>query len=194
MVTKIESALSWTGPLAILAGELARLALSVGEAVMDTARLIDGEEVAIFKTKDTWKLSIGGLANAAKQEVSDAAIKGALGTDDMGSDNEDQGATLKYKDYIRFFLLLVDGDILAIRTGKLIELNVTNYRHKVFANESKMGSVERFDLDKAVTDFSITTTADLRMLFLSMPFAQRGVNGVIPPRSLPITVTDYRGY
>ena len=191
MVTQIESALSWTGPLAILAGELARLALSVGEAVMDTARLIDGEEVAIFKSNNTWKLSISGLANAAKQEVSDAAIKGALGTDDMGSD---QGVTLKYKDYIRFFLLLVDGDILAIRTGKLIELNVTNYRHKVFANESKMGSVERFDLDKAVTDFSITTTADLRMLFLSMPFAQRGVNGVIPPRSLPITVTDYRGY
>ena len=49
-------------------------------------------------------------------------------------------------------------------------------------------------LENAFTGFEVTTTADLRMLFLSMPFAQRGVNGVVPPGTLPISVTDYRGY
>ena len=28
----------------------------------------------------------------------------------------------------------------------------------------------------------------------SMPFAQQGVNGVVPPGTLPVSVTDYRGY
>ena len=33
------------------------------------------------------------------------------------------------------------------------------------------------------------------MLFLSSPIAQRGiVNGVVPPKTKEVTVTDYRGY
>ena len=101
---------------------------------------------------------------------------------------------MTYTDYMRLFLLLVDANTLARRTGRLIELNVTNYRDKLHADEDAMAGANRFDLSKAVTDFSLTTTADLRMLFLSMPFAQKGVNGVVPPRTLPISITDYRGY
>ena len=88
----------------------------------------------------------------------------------------------------------MDSNTLAERTANLIELNVTNYRYDIQADEAKMSSAERFDMSKAITDFSITTTVDLRMLFLSMPFAQQGVNGVVPPKTLPISVTDYRGY
>ena len=62
------------------------------------------------------------------------------------------------------------------------------------ARESAMAAAERVDLQKAVTDFSVTTTVDLKMLFLSMPVAQKGVNGVVPPGTKELVVTDYRGY
>ena len=130
-----------------------------------------------------------------EEEISSAAVQSALdvGTD-ADTDNDDDGATMKYTDYMRLFLLLVDGDTLALRTSNLIELNVTNYRDGINAKEEKMASATIFDMSKAITDFSLTTTVDLRMMFLSMPFAQKGVGGVIPPKSLPISVTDYRGY
>lgn len=193
IVDGVKSALSWTGPFAILAGELARLGLSIGEAAIDVNRLVNGESVAVFKTNDTWKLSIHGLIDAAKDGLSDEAIDSAFNVQG-GNDKDDGGFSMTYTDYMRLFLLLVDANTLARRTGRLIELNVTNYRDKLHADEDAMAGANRFDLSKAVTDFSLTTTADLRMLFLSMPFAQKGVNGVVPPRTLPISVTDYRGY
>lgn len=201
LVNTIKSSLAWTGPFAILTGELARLAVSLGESALDVQRLRRGDAVAIYKGEKTWKFSVSGLLNMVAEEVSDAAVQSALdvGTD-SDKDNDDEGATMKYTDYMRLFLLLVDGDTLALRTANLIELNVTNYKEKIGSisdrnsRESKMASVKRFDLENAITDFSITTTADLRMLFLSMPFAQKGVSGVVPPKTLPISVTDYRGY
>ena len=194
IVNMIKSALSWTGPFAILAGELARLGLSIGEAAIDVSRLRNGERVAIYKRDATWKLSINGMADAAFNGISDAAVEAAFGADTGGSDSEDEGATLSYTDYMRLFLLLVNGDVLAERVANLIELNVTNKSQGINADEEAMASAERFDMSEAVTDFQISTTVDLRMLFLSMPFAQKGIQGVVPPRSLPLTVTDYRGY
>ena len=195
LVNGIKSALAWTGPFAILTGELARLAVSLGESALDVQRLRRGDEVAIYKTNKTWKFSVEGLLNMVEEEISSAAVQSALdvGTD-ADTDNDDDGATMKYTDYMRLFLLLVDGDTLALRTSNLIELNVTNYRDGINAKEEKMASATIFDMSKAITDFSLTTTVDLRMMFLSMPFAQKGVGGVIPPKSLPISVTDYRGY
>ena len=130
--------------------------------------------------------------------MTDAAIDSAFDTSLSASSNDEEesdgGFSLTYTDYMRLFLLLVDANTLARRTARLIELNVTNYRDGLNAVEDDMAKADRFDLSKAVTDFSLTTTVDLRMLFLSMPFAQKGVNGVVPPKTLPISVTDYRGY
>lgn len=201
-VNMVRSALAWTGPFAVLAGELARLALSVGEAAIDVSRLRNGDEVALYKTENakgtTWRLSIGGLADAAISGLSEAAIDSSFDSASVdGSDtgDDDEGSfTLTYTDYMRLFLLLVPGDTLGRRTAKLIELNVTNYRDKINADEEKMAAADRFDLSEAVTSFEVSTTVELRMLFLSMPFAQKGINGVVPPATLPITVTDYRGY
>lgn len=193
-VNSVKSALSWTGPFAILAGELARLGLTIGEAAIDVSRLRSGDEVAIYKKNDTWKLSIAGMANAAFDGISDAAVESAFGKDTGGSDSEDEGLTMSYTDYMRLFLLLVDGDVLARRVSDLIELNVTNKSQGLNADEEAMAAAERFDMSRAITDFQISTTVDLRMLFLSMPFAQSGIDGVVPPRSLSLTVVDYRGY
>jgi len=200
LVNSIKTSLAALGPFSILIGELARLAVSLGESALDVQRLRRGDAVAIYKGNDTWKFSVDGLLSMVTEEISDAAVESAL---DVGTDSDkddDEGATMKYKDYMRLFLLLVDGDTLALRTANLIELNVTNYKEGIgdlgdrSAREDKMASVEILDLRNAITDFSLTTTVDLRMLFLSMPFAQKGVNGVVPPKALPITVTDYRGY
>jgi len=116
----------------------------------------------------------------------------ASGSDGTRAEGDDHG--LLYTDYLRLFLLLVDGDTLAVRISNLIELNVTNYDQGINADEEKMANAERFDLTKAITGFSLTTTAEMKMLFLSMPMAQQGVNGVIPPKTLTVSTTDYRGY
>ena len=193
-VNAVKSALSWTGPFAILAGELARLSLSIGEAAIDVSRLRGGEEVTIFKNSDNWQLSLSGMANSAFDGITDAAVDTAFEVETTADDTGDDGLTLSYTDYLRLFLLLVDGDLLAERISNLIALNMTNKSQGLAADEEAMAAAERFEMDKAVTDFQITTTVEARMLFLSMPFAQQGVRGVVPPRTLPITVVDYRGY
>lgn len=199
IVNGVKSALAWTGPFSILAGELARLGLSIGEASLDAARLREGEQVVVFKGKDTWKLSLRGLIESATKELTDDELNSAFNvvtSSDTGSSERegDEGITMGYRDYMRIFLLLVPGDTLARRTQNLVDLNVTNYDKGLKAIEEDMAKAERYDLDKLITGFSLTTSVDMRMLFLSMPFAQKGANGVIPPKTLTITATDYRGY
>ena len=193
-VNAVKGALSWTGPFAVLAGELARLGLSLGEAALDVSRLRNGEEVAIYKQNTTWKLSIAGMTEAAFHGISDSAVDSAFGVETASDRSDDSQLTMSYTDYLRLFLLLVDGNTLATRISNLISLNITNYRFKINADETAMASAERFDMSKAITDFRLTTTVDLRMLFLSMPFAQKGIQGVVPPRTLSLSVSDYRGY
>lgn len=199
IVYKIEEALAALGPIAIVVGELARVTLAFGESAMDVGRLKEGCKVDLIKTNENWRLAL------SVEELVDTATGTVrtLSDDDIRSyqDNRDNDAAgLIYKDYMRLFLLLKDGDVLAKRTAWLIGMNMTNKKEGIGgegdheAREAAMLEAEKFDMAKAVTDFSMTTTIDLRMLFLSMPFAQRGVNGVVPPGSLQISATDYRGY
>jgi len=93
-------------------------------------------------------------------------------------------------------------NVLVNRTADLIEWNVTNYQQGFRADETKMNAFleenrdnhKVFRMKNAATTVTIRTTVEMRMLFLSMPFAQKGVNGIIPPKTLPITATDFRGY
>lgn len=196
-VNSVKSALSWSGPFAVVAGELVRLVLALGESVMDVSRLKDGAQVALFKRNDTWRFKLTGLLDSIGEgvvgELSDSSFSG-------GREDEDPQPALSYKDYLRLFLLLVDSGDLALRTARLIELNMTNKRGGFGdlpdwnAREAAMKEAELFQMNNAVTGFSLTTTADLRMLFLSMPFARRGAGGTIPPGTIPISVTDRRGY
>jgi hypothetical protein len=89
---------------------------------------------------------------------------------------------------------------LANRTANLIEWNMVNYQKMVKCDESAMmeamGEAGRFKLAEMKTDFSITTTAEMRMLFLSMPFAFTFADGrgIAVPTALPVSMTDHRGY
>ena len=165
--------------------------------MIDVSRLKDGQDVALLKASDNWRFSLSGQLDAIASGGEASLSDGAFSAEDA---QDDEGLTLGYKDYLRLFLLLKDGNTLAQRTARLIELNVTNKRENIGgladrdARETAMAQAELFHMENAVTDFSITTNVELKMLFLSMPFAQKGVNGVVPPGTLPVSVTDYRGY
>ena len=195
-VADVEAAVSFLGPGAVAIGELVRLVMALGEGVSDVSRLKDGCTVTVMtKTDQNWHFSPKGIFD----QIADGVV-GEISDGDFGVKDNDKVGGFTYKDYLRLFLLLRSGSTLAQRTADLIELNVTNYKEKIGENsdrsarESAMAAAERVDLRKAITDFSVTTTVDLKMLFLSMPVAQKGVNGVVPPGTKELVVTDYRGY
>ena len=192
----VQAAVSFLGPGAVAIGELVRLVMALGEGVSDVSRLKDGETVTVMmKTDDNWCFSPKGIFD----QIADGVV-GEISEGNFERKNVDEPGGFTYKDYLRLFLLLKSDSALAKRTADLIELNVTNYKEKIGENsdrsarESAMAAAERFELRKAVTDFSVTTTVDLKMLFLSMPVAQKGGIGVVPPGTKELVVTDYRGY
>jgi len=193
-VDTIKTSLAWAGPVAIAVGELARIVIALGESVIDVGRLKDGSMVAVIKDNSTWRFSIEGLIDAAAGTVN------KLAASDLNYEKDnDEGLAIGYRDYLRIFLLFVNGDKMASRVCDLIELNMTTKTAGIGSNdheamEEAMSKAERYDMSKAVTGFSLTTGVNLKMMFLSMPFAQKGLNGTVPPGSLHISATDYRGY
>ena len=193
IVTSIRGAFSWCPPLGIVLGELARAAFVAAETVMDIAALRTGHKVPLIKSSKEWICSPSGIVNH---------LSNALLADENDYKNE---KGLSYSNYMLFFFItkavfqsVTAIDELAKRTADLVEWNVINYKENVEANEGKMstalGADDRFRLLDMNTDFNITTTVKMRTLFLSMPFAQKGVNGVVPLREIVFTATDYRGY
>ena len=101
---------------------------------------------------------------------------------------------------MRLFLLFIDGDTLADNVSFLIGVNLTNKKNDIGqlssreARQQAMSSAEQIRMQQYFTDFSITTTANLRMLFMSMGFAQSAIEGVSPAKTISLEVVDYRGY
>jgi len=201
IVLSIKAAFAWAPPLALILGELARAAFVAAESVLDVAALRSGYRVPLFKniSAGEWIATPSGVIRAAKRVIAD-------GTDGLFADN--RGHT--YVTYMQFFFLTralfyvgTDGDAateLARRTGDLIEWNIINFQSNSNADEDSMAEAlsrhDRFRLIDMKTDFSITTTVDMRMMFLSMAFAQNfsDSRGIGMPRTMPIRSTVYRGY
>lgn len=192
-IQKIKVMFMAVPPFAIFISELARVGYALCESAYDLSRLRNNEKVVLLKMDSAdWTFSLKGLiSDLAKPKVKVTASSLSKPMD-APVKNDEKG--LSYSDYLKLYLLFVNGDTLAARTADLISLNMTNKQLGLEADEAAMAGAELFDLQKAITGFSIQSTVDLRMLFLSMPFAQKGVNGVVPPKTLPINVTDYRGY
>lgn len=201
LVDAVKEALAGiAGPFAFIIGELVRVGMALGESALDVSKLRNGESVALMKNdqKNNWMFSMSGLARA----IADPSQLDSVGYTEKSTISADKKdpMSMSYRDYLRVFLLLQDGNNLAQRTQKLIELNLTNKKNGIGAKgdhkarEAAMSAVPLVDLSKATTGFTITTTAQLRMLFLSLPVAQRGVDGKVPPGSVPLSITDYRGY
>ena len=192
----VISMLYATGPWGFIPAEIYRWGMLAAETAYDVVRLRRGCSVAVFKDNNTWVCKPSTFYKLGQKCVCD---KGA------------NVFALSYEDYLTTFFIakaLATSDpsrVLVNRTADLIEWNVNNSQQGFNADVSKMNKflnkndgsydpVAVFRMTKAATTFSITTTVDMRMLFLSMPLAQRGINGVVPPRTLAIAETDYRGY
>lgn len=181
------------GPaLGVAVGELARIAFALGESVWDLTDLRNGDPVPLTKNQDTWQLSLVNFAN----EVGEMAER------KPGKLDAQVKTGWYYIDYLRIFLLLKDGNTIAERMEDLIELNVTNAKHKVYKKgeqisadqEGRITEKEYFELDKQAVSVKVTTKVDLRFLFFPMGHFQNGIDGVAPPKSMPINSEDYRGY
>ncbi|MCL2078793.1 MAG: DUF5702 domain-containing protein [Oscillospiraceae bacterium] len=197
IVNAIRAAFSFCPPLGIVLGELARGVFVMAESAVDLATLRAGYKVPLIKSAKNgqWVCSPSGVVNALSN-----AASGTFGN----SDEDGKGIT--YSNYLLFFFIAkgLGGDAvsdeLARRTATLIELNVINYKDNILCDEEKMtqalSEAGRFKLSDMKTDFYLTTTVDMRMLFLSMLFAQNfsDSRGLGMPSQMPVSVTDYRGY
>ena len=209
VVSSIQVAFAWAPPIGMVLGELARAAFVAAETLIDIASLRSGHKVPLIKkaSNGEWVCSPSGIISAIGNIVANELVGGDDDEDGQAVDDE---KGLAYHHYMLIFFVAKavfyigvekDGATeFAKRTGNLIEWNIINYKEKVNADEEKMSAAlqsdDRFELEKQKTDFSLTTTANMRMLFLSMPFARnyfdgRGIAGLL---TVPVTVTDYRGY
>ena len=205
VVNSIQAAFSWFPPLGLLLGELARAAFVAAESVVDVATLRTGHRLPLIKDAGQWVCSPSGIRKALSEITSNESAN----KKDTGDTSEEKKG-LSYSNYMIFFMLTkavfyfgAEADAateLAIRTGNLIEWNMINYQNSVNSDEGKMaealGKSDRFMLINMKTDFSLTTTVDLRMLFFSMLFAQdfSDSRGIGIQSTMPLRVTDYRGY
>jgi hypothetical protein len=181
----------------------------VVESVIDVGLLRSGHKVPLIKS---------GKPGAENFWIT-LSVSGGMGAMNnlAGQTNEgpykDKG--FNYSNYMTFLFIFRamtgvnrEADRLAGRTAQLIEWNVINYSEKVFEGGNRAEREERmsatlkkpgiFRMADRPTSFEITTSADLRMLFLSMPFAQRQRSGsgitVVPNETVTVSVTDFRGY
>lgn len=194
IVNSIRTAFAWCPPLGLSLAELARAAFVAAETVIDVGALRSGYRVPLIKNpyNGEWVCSPSGLKEAI----------GKLMAEDDNAVKDEKG--LSYSNYLMFFFIAKAvfeddaGNKLAKHASNLIEWNVINYQYSVASDESLMAEAlaedGRFKMEDMTTDFRISTTVDMKMLFLSMPIAQRGIKGVIPARKTSLTVTDYRGY
>jgi hypothetical protein len=202
IVSAIQGAFALLPPVGLVLGELARAAFVVAESIVDIAVLRSGNVVPLVKTSGEWICKPSGILTVLQKAA-------AGGTDTLAL--FDHG--LSYSNYMLLMFigqaLLMSGtidaatDLLAKRTGDLIEWNVNCYIFDIGekARDERPGAISAaagnsgyFRLSDHYTTFSLTTSAEMRMMFLSMPFAQKGINGVIPPKTLQLTVSDRRGY
>jgi len=198
IVNGIRNAFAFKPPLGLLLGELARAAFVAAESAVDVARLRGGYRVPLQKSVQNgeWFVRPGGVARTLRSIASDTF-------DDKG-DEKDSG--LSYVNYMALFFITKAvfnsnaGDELITRIANLIEWNVINYRQNINSNEEKMSEAlrqeGRFKLEDMKTDFSLTTSVDMRMLFLSMIFAQdfSDTAAIGMPIRMPVRLTEYRGY
>lgn len=163
-------------------GESARFAIAMGETLLDMAQLRTGGRVAIFKTPDTWQLSVEGLLSKGADEIQAELTKTTSSTP----------GGLSYSDYLTLLLLFIDGDTLAKRTSDLIQANINWYKDGKQDGKGSLGT--SFDLSQAKTDFEIESTVDIKMLFLSMPLAQGFSSDTSPSSTFTITAKANRGF
>ena len=198
VINSIKTAFAWNPILALMLGELARAAFVAAESAVDAATLRAGYKVPLIKrgSAGEWICCPSGISKALA----------SITADTIGPEFEKNEKGLTYSNYMVFFFIAkaitsksAESEMTQ-RAADLIEWNVINYKQSIFSDEGKMSGAlsdaGRFKLIDMKTDFSLTTAVDFKMLFLSMLFAQNfsSSRGLNMPGTMPVTVTDHRGY
>lgn len=196
IVNGVKAALSVFGPFGVGAGELVRFGLAMGESFLDVVKLRSGDSVPFIKLKDDeWVLGGSGLIDdlmsTGEQTLAKFNSAAAAASSAKNAARKAKPGEMNYRDYVRIFLFLVEGNKLAERTGHLISLNITNYKT---GNNAAERAMDLMQMSKFGTCISISSTLELRFIFLSMGYAQKGINGVVPPRTMTLKTTEFRGY
>lgn len=126
------------------------LAWAYAESVLDVRVLLAGEKCAAVKTSQTWKTSIGNIAEVATMDAKQMSDKNGL----------------SYSDYLQMMLFVSDQSELAIRALDLMELQV---RHST-GNTS-------FRIDCCVVAVEAKAVMDSMSVFLAFPFMKKYTNG-----------------
>ncbi|MDR2357392.1 MAG: DUF5702 domain-containing protein [Oscillospiraceae bacterium] len=204
------SAIPYVGPaLGVILKYATHVAFAAAESALDLVSLRNGHKVKLLKMDTSnWTLSRDGVVGLL-DEIDD----GDISVKTVDEYNNEEG--ISYEQYMIIFFLvssMFHSDpigTLTDRTGNLVEWNVVNYDKKACAdNLDDKGVVDTdkavaamssafaedncFRLSKMRTDFDITTTIDLRLLFLTLPVFKG--QGAPFSNTLKIEATDYRGY
>lgn len=169
---------------------LARAAFAFGESVYEVGTLRQGGEILFFKTGKDWYTSLEKI-------TSDVVSLG----DDDNSKKEDKRWKVNYSQHL-FLLLLAfgpKGDAMTNRIGDLIELNLNNYKLGINGDggtmASKYGGADWRRLEDLYTMIEVDSSANMNMLFLSLPIAKTFLkSGQSPVDKFPVSVKVRRSY
>ena len=178
-LNSVAAILSAGNPLIQLAvREALRAALTAAETANDLNKLLNGEEVALYKRKADWVLK--------PSQFFGSLVSGNSGGEGGGEAGKTKNFNLSYEGYITLLLLIFrDGETLAARTGNLIEMNVNHYR------QSPLTSLD-YRLADSYTAIQTTVNTTLPMLF--MPYVQNVFGQQDDPFSGSFSYSQTRGY
>ena len=206
LVKAAVSAIPFVGPaLGVVLYFATFAAFAAAESAVDLIDLRNGCKVVLIKgaNDEKFKCKPSGVV-ALLKELGD----GDISLHSVDTHKNEPG--ISYEQYMLiFFLVTSRTNTLVTRTGNLIQWNVVNYQKKANANNlDDKGFVKTddavnamsaafeepdcFRLSKMHTDFDVTTTIDLRLLFLTLPIFQR--EGSPFSDRFQISATHYRGY
>ncbi len=200
---EINNLSAWAGPFAPLLNITIRLVYAGGESAIDMQKMLKMEgnkkvpgavKLLKFDSKD-WSFSLEGVLEDIVLGTLEATEDKIFGNDFTKVSNDTKNEDvfeLGYYDYLKIFLLFKEEDEMLINTSKLIELNLTTYKSGgALQLEEKSGNI--IDLGTYVTGFTINTSVEAKMLFLSMPFAQNSIEEILP-KTYDVRSTVTRGY
>lgn len=125
-------------------------AWAYGEAIMDCRHLLGGKKVALFKTDESWALSLENLGSLA---VSDSD----------GSNAKEDKAGLTYKDYLNLFLLGLGSEKKFSRMLNLIE-----------ANTRLDSKYTEFSIQQTICLYSVEVSCLAKSFFIKNPLNSDG--------------------
>ncbi len=106
------------------------LAWGYAEGVSDIKRLLNGDKVAFYKTKEEWKLSLENMLSMSMEE-----------------EKEDDEDGVTYKEYLRMLLYLESAKNKTVRMMDLVEMKI------------RASGYENFRLDLCVNAFEVRFVA-----------------------------------